>query len=204
MRVTRALFWVAITALPLFAQQQDAPTWKQEQKTEAFRGTSYTQFTLQGKFLTQPQQSPLPNPEMVVQCIAGEDHRGHTKGKFITGYVVTGAVLDTAIDSKGNSAIGVQFRLDDGKIHSVNWGHSKNFSAIFFYMPSLGLFAGSGYEQFANLLYGHEMYHKEKTSPQVRKILVDVPEYLGGEIVMQFDLPDSTNVADACGIIWHK
>jgi hypothetical protein len=48
------------------------------------------------------------------------------------------------------------------------------------------------------------MYHKENTSPQVRNIVLGVPEYLGGEIEMKFDLPDSTEVADACGIILHK
>jgi hypothetical protein len=99
----------------------------------------------------------------------------------------------------------VQFRLDDGKIQTVSWGRSTDFSAIFLTPPAAARpFLRSGYEEFANLLYAHAMYHKENTNPQVRKVVLDVPEYLGGEVVMQFDLPDSTGVADACGIIWHK
>ena len=34
--------------------------------------------------------------------------------------------------------------------------------------------------------------------------MLGVPEYLGVQIQMQFDLPDSTEVADACGVILHK
>jgi hypothetical protein len=53
-------------------------------------------------------------------------------------------------------------------------------------------------------LYRHAMYHKENTTPQVRKVVIAVSEYLGGEVVMQFDMPDATEAAKACGIILHK
>jgi hypothetical protein len=55
-----------------------------------------------------------------------------------------------------------------------------------------------------DLLYGHVLRHKEGTNAQVRRIMLGVPEYLGAQIQMQFDLPDSTEVADACGVILHK
>ena len=56
-----------------------------------------------------------------------------------------------------------------------------------------------------NLLYGHLMPHKEWTnSPQVRKIILGVSEYLAAQIQIEFDLPESTEVADACGVIEHK
>jgi hypothetical protein len=189
------------TAVAMHAQ--NVPTWKQEQKTDAFRGTSHMQFTLEGKFLTPPQRTTLSNPVMVVRCIPGNDHNGHTRGKYISGYIATGAVVDTSVDRGGNSSIKVQFRRDDGKIQYASWSRSTDFSAIFLksvYAP----FGGSGFEEFGNLLYAHFGYHKENTNPQVHKIVFDVPEYLGGEVVMQFDLPDSTAVADACGVIWHK
>lgn len=184
------------------AENSQPPSWKEERKTDSFRGTSFTEFRLVGKFVTAPQHTSTDNPMMVVRCVPGDDHRGHTKGKFVSAYIATGAVIDTAVDDKGNIFVGVQFRLDDGKIQSVSWGRSTDFSAIFLKRQSA--FAGSGYEEFANVLYGHEMYHKENTNSQVRKFVLDVPEYLGGEVVMQFDFPDSTSVADACGIIWHK
>jgi hypothetical protein len=34
--------------------------------------------------------------------------------------------------------------------------------------------------------------------------LVSIPEFLGGEVVMQFDLTDASEAAEACGIVWHK
>ena len=49
-----------------------------------------------------------------------------------------------------------------------------------------------------DLLYGHYMPHKEWTNnPQIRKIIFGVSEYLATQIQMEFDLPDSTEVADA-------
>ncbi len=35
-------------------------------------------------------------------------------------------------------------------------------------------------------------------------MVIGVSEYLGGEIVMQFDMPDASEVAEACGVILHK
>jgi hypothetical protein len=58
--------------------------------------------------------------------------------------------------------------------------------------------------QFNNLLYGHLLPHKENTGPQTRKLVIGLQEYLGPEVVIQFDLPDSTEVAETCGAIWHK
>jgi hypothetical protein len=199
------ILFVFLFANAVTMETQNAPQWKQEEKTDAFRGTSYMQFSLEGKFLTPPQRRTLPDPLMVVRCVPGNGNRGHTRGKYISGYIATGTVMDTSVDSGGNSSVVVQFRLDDGKIQTVSWGRSTDFSAIFLTPPAAARpFLRSGYEEFANLLYGHAMYHKENTSPQVRKVVLDVPEYLGGEIVMRFDLPDATGVADACGIIWHK
>ena len=111
--------------------------------------------------------------------------------------------MNSEISENGNAGVAVQFRLDDGKLQSENWGCSTDFSSIFFQLSNCP-FCGSGYSIFANLLYGHAMYHKENTNPQVRKVVIGVNEYLGGEVVMQFDMPDAKEVGEACGIIWHK
>jgi hypothetical protein len=54
------------------------------------------------------------------------------------------------------------------------------------------------------LLYGHVGWHTDGKGEQVRKLLLDVPEYLGTQVQVQFDFPESTEVADACGLIAHK
>lgn len=112
------------------------------------------------------------------------------------GWIATGAVLDSAEPSVGRDAaklVSVEFRLDDRKLQADLWPKSTDHSGVF--LDDIRL---------DNLLYGHLLGHKEGTGPQVRRIMLGVPEYLAIQIQMQFDLPDSTEVADACGVILHK
>jgi hypothetical protein len=74
--------------------------------------------------------------------------------------------------------------------------HSSDYSSIFLSDVDLD-----------TLLYAHFLPHKENTTPSVKKAVIGIDEYLGGEIVMQFYFPSETDeveVADACGVIWHK
>ena len=185
---------------------QTLATWQRIEKTDPLRGTTYSQFALVGKFLTPPGGTANTNPVMVVRCVPGKDKKsghGYTNGRFREGYIHIGGEVDSVVSEGGNSSVSVMYRLDDGKLQGEQWGRSTDFSAIFSSHPTCGL-CGSGYDIFANLLYGHAIYHKENTNPHIRKVVVGVNEYLSGEIVMQFDLPDSTEVAEACGIILHK
>jgi hypothetical protein len=38
----------------------------------------------------------------------------------------------------------------------------------------------------------------------VKKVVVKIPEYLGADVVIQFDMPDATEVAKVCGVTYHK
>lgn len=182
---------VALSASCLFAQ--DAAKWVKEEKADPLRETKFLQFSLDGRFLTPPgKMGPDAKPTMIVRCTPGSFVHGRAHGKFLNGYIYVGTVIDTNVDTTGSS-VPVQFRLDEGKLQSASWSHSTDFSSIFFEDID-----------FNTLLYGHFMAHKENTSPQVKKIVVGLNEYLGGEVVMQFDLPDSAEVADACGVIWYK
>lgn len=51
---------------------------------------------------------------------------------------------------------------------------------------------------------GHVMAHKEGTGAPTRKVVIATDEFVGGEIVMQFDMPDPESVAEACGVVVHK
>jgi hypothetical protein len=181
---------------------QTQPQWHREQKTDP-HDVSFTQFSLTGKFLTPPQDASNTNPTMFVRCIPGSDRHGHTGGKFIAGYIFVGGHVSYDVSESGASFVPVEFRLDDGKLQSERWGRSTDPFAVFFSDPTCAA-CGSGYEVFANLLYGHHTLRKQETNPQVRKIVIGVDEVLGGEVTMQFELPDATEVAEACGIIWHK
>jgi hypothetical protein len=187
----------------IVAPAQTQPQWHREQKNDPVRSLSFTQFSLTGKFLTPPQNASTPNPMMFVRCIPGSNHHGHTNGKFVAGYIFVGGAISYDVSESGASFVPVEFRLDDGKLQSERWGRSTDPSAVFFADPTCSS-CGGGNEVFANLLYGHHPFHKQDTNLQVRKIVIGMDEFLGGEVVMQFDLPDATEVAEACGIIWHK
>jgi hypothetical protein len=190
----------AIVAFLLFAAPAFSQEWKKEEKTDPLRGNHYVQLSLDGKYLTPPQNASKDAiPTMVVKCVPGPHNSGkiHARGKFLEGYVHVGGVVDSNVSTGGD--VHDQFRLDKGKLQNAYWSHSTNYAAIFFHYS-----IGSGWEEFANLLYGHRDYHKENSNPQVRKVVIGVPEFLGTEVVMQFDMPDATEVADACGVISYK
>jgi hypothetical protein len=199
----RKLLTVATFILAFGGVASAQTLWQRKEKTDPLRGTSYSQFSLVGKFLTPPRNASNANPIMIVHCISGKGNRGHTNGKFIDGYILVGGVMDSVVSGNGDSFTPVEFRLDDGKLQGEQWGRSTDFSAIFFSHPNCSL-CGSGYDVFANLLYGHHTYHKENTTPQVHKIVVGLTEFLGGEVVMQFDMPDATEIGEVCGVVWHK
>lgn len=199
------MFVIALACCTVTAAQ--APTaWQRSERTDPLREITYTQFKLDGRFLTPPAKGDNPHPTMIVRCLPGRDEKkgvhGYTNGKFREGYIHVGGVMDSDVSGDGEF-VRAQFRLDNGKLQTEQWGRSTDFSAIFFSHPTCPL-CGSGYDIFANLLFGHAMYHKENTNPQVRKVVIGVSEFLGGEVVMQFDMPDATEVAEACGIILHK
>lgn len=182
------------------ATESNAPKWTREDQTDPLRGTQFAQFTLRGKYLTPPRDvAPHSTPAIVVRCIPGRHSRGHTNGEFLEGYLHVGGVVDSEISGEGHASVSVEFRLDDGKLQYATWSHSTDYSSVFFSADF-----GSGWGEFANLLYAHRTYHKEDTNPQVRKVVIGLQEFLGAEVVMQFDMPDATDVGEACGVIWHK
>lgn len=190
-RKLAAITLQALIALPIFGQQ--VGSWTKEEKTDALRDTRYVQFMLEGQYLTPPRNvAPDAKPAIIVRCASGSFTRGHLHGKFLNGYIYVGTVVNAQATSSGTT-IPVQFRLDGGKLQSANWSHSTDYSSIFFQDID-----------FNTMLYGHFMPHKENTSPPVKKIVIGTSEYLGGEIVMQFDLPDPTDIAETCAAIWHK
>ena len=177
-----------------------AQEWKRTEETDAFRGTHYVQFVLQGHFLTPPRTGSAQTPLMVAQCVPGK-RLGIFKGRFLDGFVVTGAVLNSQVIEKDTifggkslpSVIVVQYRLNDGKIHSETWNPSTDGTSAFF--PEVAL---------NTMLYGHYLPHKEGTGDPVRKVVLAINEAMGSEIVIQFDMPDPALIADDCGVIAHK
>jgi hypothetical protein len=188
---------------PAFSQE-----WEKEEKTDPLRGTNYVEFVLAGKYLTPPSRASIDaKPLMVVRCIPGPHEVGerHANGIFKEGFIYVGGTgkTYTYIDASPGVAtsVRVQYRLDDGKPQEGDWNRSDDDASIYFSNSAWG---GSGWRQFANLLYGHRDYQRENTSSQVHKVVIGATEAAGGEVVMQFDMPDATEVAGACGVISYK
>jgi hypothetical protein len=160
-----------------------AQEWQTTPKSDPLTGKSYLTFMLPGKFLTPPVHSNGDAPRIVVKCEPGPHLR--MSGKLLEAYIDTTTVIDTK-DSQQQTT--VEYRLDDGKVRFSASGNTSNYQGIPLDAPFLD-----------DILWGHLVPHKPGTSRQVRKFVVAVKEHLSGQIVMQFDMPDATQVGAACG-----
>jgi hypothetical protein len=194
MRIAGILVLMAVTGTLL---AQDTPKWQVEQIKDPFLGTEAAQYRLEGKYLSAPVQGDTAMPAMYLRCKA----QPHSKyyGKLQDAFLFVGnAVVDSHVSYDYSTRVTVQYRLDDGKVHTEYFSHSSDFKMISL-QPR-----GCGECTINNFFYGHELSHKEGTSPQIKKVVLSIPEYMGGNIVIQFDLPDVTEVAKTCGVTYHK
>lgn len=150
------------------------------------KDTEYTRFRLEGKYLQAPIDGNA-TPALVLDCKAEPKRR--TSGKMLNAFLVVG---NSTVDAHVHGVV-LDYRLDGGKIHHTVQGHSTNYSAVA--LESLVV---------SDFYYGHMFEHKPNTSPQIQKVVVSVPEYLGGDVVIEFDLGDVTEAAKTCGILLTK
>jgi hypothetical protein len=178
MSIFRLLFAAACAWL-LASGIAEAETWQATEKTDVLTDARSTEYVLAGKFINVPTRGGSNSPRLVVQCAHGV---GSKPGHRIASYLIVGTVLQSTE---------VGFRIDDGKAQpGFNWKLSNDLTSGFFDAPDLTEF-----------LYGHMFKHKIDTSRPVHKLVIVMTEYAGGNIAMQFDMPDPSEVARACGII---
>ncbi len=205
------LAFLTLLVMPVIGLSQEK--WTRIEKTDALQGTKSARFSLEGKFLEAPQNSKISSPTFVIDCDPNKWRSNrHRRGKLLDAYIVVGAVLDSKVGSNESALIGpraasgveVQYRIDDGKVRSEFWFHSTDFSAIFLGEPLGSLGMDFKDEVLGRLLYSHQAMYKENVSVPARKAVIRVSEYLGGNITAEFDFPDPTEVADACGLFIYK
>ena len=168
-----------------------AQSWQKSEKVDTFSSQPYVEYTLTGKFLTPPRETGIDAPVIVMDCMPGEKRyagKWYFRGANLNIHISTGAVVDSKADG-----VGVWFRRDEGKSQFAVWSNSKDGTALFPTGPYLN-----------QIIYGHDLVHKEGTTPPVKKLVLMVDEYLAARIVMEFDLPDSQEVYDACGLTIHQ
>ena len=167
-------------------QPSSAHVWQQSEKTDPVRETTYTQFTLAGKFLTSPQGGVSNHPALVLDCIPGkESHR--PKGRFVGGNLLVGTTLKIDYfepeEIHGTSyfrKVSVRYRMDNAKEEEEKWsiGTEKTSASI----PKAWL---------KRMLRAHTV---EITANDGR----------GSPVAMQFDMPDPTPVEEGCDVDERK
>ncbi len=183
--------------------------WIQSVKTDALTNISHVRFALRGKFLQAPQRSDLTSPVFVLDCAPHKTtYQGRVHGKILDAAIVTGAVIDSGNNFDMDAAfmghpdptrVLVRFRRDDEKkVQETEWAHTKDFASL--YLSG----AGGVSIEVNNVLYGHALTHKEGTGDQVHKLVISVPEFLGGDMVMEFDFPSLDPINDSCGLVVHS
>lgn len=191
-----AVITVVVLGITGMLAAQNAQQWQTQQIKDPFTGNEVTQFRLEGKYLAAPKDQDTV-PAMMLRCKA-EPH-GHYYGKLVSAFLFVGnTVVDSEISYDHASRVTTQYRLDDGKIHTNYYYHTRDYKMISLQPQYCGECT------IDDFFYGHEISHKENTSPQIKKVVLSIPEYLGGNIVIQFDLPDVTEVAKTCGVTMHK
>ena len=194
---------LVLSMVGVVTAQDAAPQWQTSHMKDAFLGTESIQYRLEGKYLATPFEKPA-TPAIYLLCTPGHANHGKSDGKLENAYLFVGDPGERHPHEKRitarerAAAVELQYRLDDGKVHTQPLGHSPDFKMIYLQRDACG-------ECMINdLFYGHMVAHKENTSPQIRKVVFNIPQPRDANVVIQFDLPDVTEVARACGVSYHK
>jgi hypothetical protein len=106
--------WVFAAVACLLPTSGSAQNWVKQDRTDAFTGKNYVQYSLTGKFLTPPQHGENDAPRIVLQCVPGERKyagKWYAAGGFIKAWIDVGAVLNNT-----PNGVAVLYRRDDGKL----------------------------------------------------------------------------------------
>jgi hypothetical protein len=178
--------------------------WTQSHKDDPLHKTSLEEFRLDGKWITPPRHTDLRAPVLVLQCQPGifswsqwdgsyrADAHGKMRGKLLESWIATGTLLD------GTTSVMVEYRLDNQKLKRGNLAISNDrTAAMFHYVNGTPFYV-------RDLLFGRQGWRKEAETYQTHTAVLGMSENLAADFVMQFDLPDVTQVADSCGLIEHS
>jgi hypothetical protein len=137
-------------------------------------------------------------PVLGMVCEPGVSGLGkYYHGHITAGFVNVGGVVDSSVGSSGGVDVLVQYRRDDdAHVKEIPAAVSKDYGMV--------VFNDFPIAEMGSLLYGHMIPHKRNTTPQTRKLILSIPQFVSTNVVVQFDLPDSDDVADQCGLINNR
>lgn len=160
--------------------------WVKSQESADTSGTTYLLFTLAGKFIRLPKSETANPPNLAVECKLSK-RSGESNGKFSSGSLQVGIPLridwvePEVIHGIGYyPKISVRVRLDDGKALQGLWVPGTDKTSDSFQKNIL-----------KKILRAHT-------------ILITTHEKSGEEVAVQFDMPDPSQIAKACGVAGHE
>jgi hypothetical protein len=182
-----SLVWASFGfSAPALSQASADHVWRQSRETDAAGETTYTRFTLMGKFLTSPKDEVPDRPALVVDCIPGKGSHV-SKGRFLAGALLVGTALKTVYvepeEIHGTSyyqMVEVRYRTDDAKERQEQWSAGTNRTS-----------ASIAKDVLKKIL-------------RVRTVAITADDDGGSPVAMQFDMPDPTLVEGGCNVDEHK
>jgi hypothetical protein len=162
------------------ASAQEPAGWHHIQVDDPLHGKVHDTFALEGRYLTPPRTAVKGfAPSIVVSCSDGklENTYVNVGAVIVSAGVPTGNPLsDTSITMKNMRLI--EARLDGTKVKVLSdpRGVSTDHKALF--LRNTG-------NQLKSILNAHQ-------------VIFGVDEYLGSQVVMQFDMPNPSPVVTTC------
>ena len=179
-----SLLWATLNVSATTPQSSSQQAWSQTQMTDSGRASTYTRFTLTGKFLKRPPGDVSTPPTLAIDC--GPGRRG-PEGRLIAGNLMVGVPLKInyvePTEIHGTSyyqKVFVQVRVDDAKNEKRQWTPGKDKTSDVFSKYSV-----------KKILRAHT-------------VEITTEDENGSPVTMQFDVPDSKAVAEACDVDTKK
>jgi len=164
-------------------QQTSTQGWRQTEMTDAVRG-DYARYTLLGKFLKAPAGDSAARPSLTVDC---STHNRSHKLEFLRGTLVVGDPLHIDwVEPEEIHGISyfpkvyVVYRLNDAKEDKERWTPSADKTSASFSKGSLEKMLGA------------------------HTVEITAQDQGGAALVMQFDIPESSVIGQACDVDQHK
>lgn len=149
--------------------------WVHSTTEDPFKGKAFDNFVLYGSFNKPPRVTEYKQPRFVISCT--------TKGDFGAAVLLAGAVLEPLSQNSVESRIFVFMSFDGGK-------------------PVQELGFVSEDLKYITFEYDERTFRKLIKAKKVRMVTYEYPNNY--TIVMDFDIPDSTEVIDACHKFFKK
>jgi len=162
------------------ASAQEPAGWHYIKTDDPLHGKVHDIFVLDGRYLTPPRTAVQGFiPSIVVTCSDGklENTYVNVGAVIVSAGVPTGNPLSDTSNTMKNIRL-IKARLDGTKVKVLSdpRGVSTDHKAVFL------LNTGN---QLKSILNAHQ-------------VIVSVDEYLGSQVVMQFDMPDPSPVVTTC------